>query len=283
MIETIAGKALGILLGFALGAAFMAWMGSGSAKALFSRKKWRSFRKGPDLWKSIRVAPEDRGCSEKFPDLNKSKNFRTGIPDCPICGGLGYTQSLFKAGQTICTCTFKRKLYDRVTGADMYVTVHIDDIVRPKFKAMMEAKGVEKVAVTAQVAAELTGKTFKIPEQPMRAVWHEEGDPHLFDEFGHLLEGRGPVTVKTYGPKIGRLSCSGSNLSRADEIIEHVLDRDHVDEFGGVDMGPDEPSKTVREEVTARYPNSLLGMEDEDLGPDEPGGEDEIERAKGLR
>lgn len=280
MIETITGKVLGILIGFALGAAFMAWMGSEPAKALFSRKKWRSFRKGPDLWKSIRVAPEDRGCSEKFPDLNKSKNFRTGIPDCPICGGLGYTQSLFKAGQTICTCTFKRKLYDRVTGADMkdgtppdaedtvdltlvqsreiaarvagkvlepYITVHIDDIVRPKLKAMMEAKGVEKVVVTAQIAANLTGKTYKLPEQLMRAVWYGEDDLHLFNEFGHLLEERGPVTVRTYGPKTGRLSSSGSNLPRADEITEHSLDRTDVDEFGTIKGGEDEIERARRQ------------------------------------
>jgi len=378
MIEDIAAKVLGMLIGFLLGAIYMAWMGSDPARSLFF---WK--RKQPEIPGEIPKMKDHSGghysrpvdfdspdcpicygrgivptlsgsdpcpCredkvasdSQKLVDRVKDTgmNYRTGDPDCPICHGEGHVHSLSApVGSSVvpCSCKLLRDLdaddivkltieqslevaaWIRAEDPEPYVTVHVEDIVRPKIKAMLEKKGVETIPVMARNAAYLTGQTFKLPEADPHAVYHEEGDPHLRDEFGHLLEGRGPTTVKTYGPKTGRLSCSGSNFNpRDDEITEHEPapgaclickgsgsiwggDREQpcvcaqvdsglkfpedldTDEFGTIkNTEPDEP------DGKAEMPEAIKKLQSEfpntvlqvPYGMDKPDGEDEAERAR---
>ena len=280
MNDSTSMTALGMIIGFALGAGFMAWMGAEDARALFFRRK----RPRPGV--PEKLIDRVTGADMKDVSPDRGNNFASGVLNCPICQGFGVVE--FLRGSAPCPCIKgevapedaitadltleqSREIAARVRGKSLepYVTVDIHDIVKPKMRAKMIEKGVEKIHVTAQIAADITGKAFKLPEQPMRAVYHEEGDPQLLDDFGHCLEGRGPLTIRTYGPQTGRLSCAGNNFKpREDEITVHDFSPDEteercpdsslfpddselVDEFGTVKgVGPDEP-ESITEVVEA--------------------------------
>ncbi len=262
MIEATA-TTLGMVIGFAIGAAFMAWMGAEDARALFFRK--RKKRPGLLYEHPQRLIDRVMGVDKRRGDpmkhhggghYSRPVDFKADIPSCPICHGCGSVKSISEpSGEVPCTCKLLRDVYEDSTveltleqsraaaarargeSPEAYVTVRVEDIVQSRVKQTMERQHIETMRVPAQVAANLTGKTFKVPGMEMRPVFHEEGDPNLRDEFGHLLEGRGPITIRTYGPVTGRLSSSGSNFRpRADEITEH--------------RGPDEPDGEDESERT---------------------------------
>jgi len=272
MTDLLAVRGLGVVIGFLIGAAFMAWLGSGPARALFFWEEWKRFKKWlyfrkkeENCWKSLRVALEgDRGnalinrvtgadmaegrksYSTLYPEgllkpdsepgsvaeelragLGADMNYATGDPSCSICHGCGSVKSYSDpSGEIRCICTHRRRSkkpalpvgipegtpeadptggddpdlgrqaqaaarsrlpFLDIPGAEADYVLRTAAVTIPAIRQDLECLGVVAFQVNAQMKAALISKPYALSDR--RAAWHEEGDPVLFDEFGHLLEG----------------------------------------------------------------------------------------------
>ena len=285
MIDENVVSILGMFIGFVLGAVFMAWMGSEPAKALFK-------------WKRLKL--KDHGGGRYFGpvafdpqtliDRVTGADMRSSVPSCPICHGCGSVKSLsVPEGEIPCSCKLlkeanpdeadtveltleqSRAAAARARGEfpEDYVTINVEDIVRPKIKAKMEERGVLIMNVTAQIAANLTGKAFKIPEFKAKAKHYEEGEEIPYDEATGVYGEKPEVEIReytpqpedkvdefrTFGPLVGRITSIESNFRTGDPKCQicfgaGILQTQSPGKMRGKGRGvsDDSPSAVVRED-----------------------------------